>query len=189
MKTSNTKTLLLCAAMIVVAVFLRISNVELGIFNLVPLAAISLFAGAIFQNRAMAMTIPLLALLLSDTYMEYRDGTGFYGLSQSFVYGGMLLVAILGSYMKNFKPLSVLGYTISGSLLFWIVSNFGVFLEGWNGISFAGLIQTYMMAIPFLDNNMATQLFINSFVSDIIMSGVLFGAYALISKKSLAIAK
>lgn len=189
MKSNNTNTIIFCAAMIVLAAFLRISNVEIGVFNLVPLAAMSLFSGAVIRNKSLAYMIPLGALLISDTYLHFTKGIGFYGIAQVFVYIGMMLVTLLGTSIKNFKSISLLGYTLSGSLLFWVVSNLGVFAEGWYGYSLTGLMNTFMMAIPFLENEMATQLFVNSIVSDMIMSVVLFGAYKLVAKNAIAVAK
>ncbi len=189
MKTTNTRLLLICSLLVVATAFLRVLNLEMGLFHLTPLAAISLFTGAVIKDKSYAYMLPLGALLISDIFLEVTSGTGFYGMSQLFVYIGMMSVAFLGTKMRSFKPLSIAGFSIAGSTLFWIISNLGVFLGGYYGFSFTGFIQTYVMAIPFLGNEMSNTLFINAFASDLFMSFVLFGTYAFVRKSQLSVAK
>jgi hypothetical protein len=56
-----------------------------------------------------------------------------------------------------------------------------VFFGGYYGISFHGLATTYLMAIPFYTPT-GTSMFLNSFVGDLMFSGILFGSYALVSR-------
>lgn len=181
----NNFTSLFAVLMILAATFLRIANIEMGLFHLVPMAVISLFSGAVLKNKSLAIGVPVVAMFMSDLFLQFTQGAGFYGVAQFFVYGALILISILGTKMGDMKTTKVLGYTVGSSLLFWLVSNLGVFAGGWYGYSFSGLMTTYAMAIPFLENEMATNLFINSIVSDLIGSGILFGSYALVQKESL----
>jgi hypothetical protein len=177
----------LCASLIVLAAVWRIINAEMHWYHIAPLVAISLFSGSILQRKSYAYILPLAAYLISDVYIELTQGNGFYGISQFFVYGGMALVVALGTFMKKQSLVNVFGYSIGGSLLFWLVSNLGVFFSGYNGLNLSGLVTTYVMALPFLSKDgVSTELFFNSIVGDVIFSGILFGLYAMLKNKVLA---
>lgn len=181
----HTRTILLCTALILVAAISRIINAETHWYNFGPMVAISLFSGSVLKNKSYAYILPLAAYFLSDLYLQLVHHNGFYGISQFFVYGGMALVVTLGAFMKKINVARVAGFTIGGSLLFWLISNFGVFLGGYWGTGLQGLATTYLMALPFY-NKMGTELFFNAILGDLIFSGVLFGAYALLKSNVLA---
>ncbi|HZH88572.1 MAG TPA: DUF6580 family putative transport protein [Chitinophagaceae bacterium] len=168
--------------LIAFAVIFRVFSVEMSWHNVAPLVGISLLSGFLFKRSALAFLIPLAIYFGSDLYLQLTSGAGFYGVSQYFVYGAMALVALLGTFMKKNKPLSVAGFALSGTLLFWIISNFGVFAAGFYGYSFAGLVQTYLMAIPFY-TPMGTELFVNAIVGDLIFTSMIFATYSVITSK------
>lgn len=184
-KNKNTFTIICCTVLVLLAVVSRIINVETHWYGFAPVVAISLFSGALLKNKVYAYLLPLSAYFLSDLFMQFFTGTpGFYGISQFFVYGAMIFVVLLGMKMKRPKALRILGFTIGGSCIFWLVSNFGVFIAGYYGFSFQGFIATYLMAIPFYTPT-GTTMFLNSFGGDLLFSGVLFGLYALINQARL----
>lgn len=171
------------AVMIVAA---AISRVIPHPYNFTPLVAMGLFAGANFQKGWQAYIIPIAAYFISDLFFSLNGSLGFYGVSQLFVYGAMILVTALGRTMKQPKALTILGYTLSGSTIFWIISNFGV----WVASHYTGdvsyepgltLGMTYIRALPFY-NEYSNALFFGSFAGDLFYSGILFGVYALIKK-------
>lgn len=186
MKNNNSRNLLLCIALVLVAVASRILNAEMHWYHFGPMVAMSLFSGAVLKNKSYSFILPLAAYFISDLYLQMAHQNGFYGISQFFVYGAMALVVLLGIFMKKVNAVNVLGFAIGGSLLFWLVSNFGVFVSGYYGGGLQGLAATYVAAIPFYKNEFATELFLNGIAGDIIFSGVLFGAYALIKNKVIA---
>jgi len=177
------KSIVLVVSLILLASVLRIVNIENNMWlNFSILGGISLFSGAIFKNnKALAFIVPLVSYLLTDIYLqEFTQVQGFYGVSQIFTYASMILVVLLGSTMKNMKALNVLGYSVGGAMTFWIVSNFGVwfsnlFTELEPGLTLAA---TYIRAIPFY-NQFATELFLGTFVGDVVSSASLFAIYAI----------
>ncbi len=166
--------IILAAGLILMAATARILNYEMHLYNLAPVAAIGLFGGAVLKNKQLALLMPLLALFIGDIYIElFPSGAGmrgFYGAEQLFVYGGMLLVTLLGMQMKQPGAVKVLGYSVAGSLVFFVLSNFGSFISGMYGYDLSGLAATYVMAIPF---------FKNTLLSDLVGNTVLFGSYHL----------
>lgn len=181
----NKSTIILCTVLVLLAAILRMVNAEYGWYNFGPLAAMSLFSGTVLGRKPLAFILPLAAYFISDAYMQFAHHNGFYGISQSFVYGAMIIIALFGSMMKKQNVLNVLGFSIGGTLLFWIISNFGVFAGGYWGTGVAGFTKTYLMALPFYKNEFATDLFLNALLGDIIFSGALFGIYGLLNRPSV----
>jgi hypothetical protein len=137
--------------------------------NFTPLAALALFSGASFAGKRAAFLVPLCGLLLSDLVL------GFYPIS-AFVYGSVALITCLGFWLRRRNTVSRLaGTTLAGALLFFVVTNFGVWVLGaWYPRTVAGLGECFVAAIPFLGNTVA---------SDLLYSALLFGGLALLEKR------
>lgn len=179
---SNYTNILLAGGLILMAVVARIVNYEMAIYNMAPVAALGLFSGSVVNNKKMAYLLPLLAMFISDAYIEFfTPMKGFYDISQFFVYGAMAIITFMGTTMKNHKALRIAGYSIAGSAIFFILSNFGTFLTGYWGLDFNGFVTTYLMALPFYTKE-GSAFFFNTFIGDLVFSGLLFGAYALLKR-------
>ncbi|HTG57112.1 MAG TPA: DUF6580 family putative transport protein [Niabella sp.] len=179
------------AAIILVAALSKLIFSHFEVYNLSPLVAIALFGGSQFKNKGWAYCFPVLAFLISDLAFYLIGKTGFYGVSQFFVYGSILLITAMGTTLHNPKPIKILGYSLTGSALFWMISNFGV----WVGSRIPGAIEyepgltlgmTYLRALPFY-NEISTQMFRNAFGGDIFYTFLLFGLYALVQKTTPAV--
>ena len=151
--------------------------------NFTPLCAIALFGAKYFRNRNLAFLIPIVALWFSDVIInnfilsQYFEGFTFFYSGFYWQYGTFLLITFLGrKTLNNFSFLKLLGVSISSSLLFFIISNFGV----WVSSSFytkdiMGLITCYTAAIPFYFGTLSGSVFYSFF---------LFGSYELLSKNT-----
>lgn len=123
--------------------------------NFAPIAAIALFGG-VYLSKKMAFILPILAMVISDYFL------GFYQFSlMAFVYLSFLICVILGFWLKNHKKwYTIFGTSLSGSILFFLLTNFAVWVfTGWYSKNFSGLVQCYLMAIPFLKNTIFGDLF------------------------------
>lgn len=177
MKTSQ-RNFLLATLLILVAASVRVFTYEMhALYNLAPIAAIGLFSGAILKDKRLAYIFPLMAMLLGDLYFQFfTHNPGFYGIGQFFTYAGLLAAALLGTKMGKVTVPKVAGFAVAGSLLFFLVSNFGVWVDQFfypvkiYTTNLAGLIDCYIKAIPFS---------VNTFAGDLIFSGVLFTSYYL----------
>jgi len=132
--------------------------------NFAPIGAIAIFSG-IYLPKKWAIILPLIAMLFSDLFI------GFYALPIMFsVYAGFIIMGLIGLQIRKNKKLStVLGGTILGSAIFYLVTNGAVWAFGsLYPHTVAGLMQSYAMAIPF---------FRNSMLGDLFYTGVLVGAY------------
>lgn len=129
--------------------------------NFTPIAAMALFGG-VYLDRRYSILLPLAAMLVSDYFIGFHR-------TMPFVYGSFLLIGLLGLWLKNHKKVHwIVGASLTSSVLFFIVTNFGVWLMGGYPPSFAGLVECYVAAIPF---------FRNTVLGDLFYVAVLFGLY------------
>ncbi|MDP2720944.1 MAG: hypothetical protein Q8O75_03320 [bacterium] len=145
--------------------------------NFAPIAAMALFGGAYLSPRY-APLLPIVALFLGDIFI------GFYSpLVMVSVYGSFVLVGLLGMWLRKRKsPRNVIAAAIGSSLLFFLITNFAVWAAGAYARDPSGLLQSYVMGLPFLKNTLAGDLF---------YTASFFGAYELALKlvKKPALAK
>ena len=122
--------------------------------NFTPILGLAVFAGATLDKRIFAFAIPLIAMLVSDIFI------GFHA-SILTVYFAIALNVLIGIYlMKKFTYLRAIGSLISGVIIFYIITNFAVWLgSSLYSKDFAGLISCYIMALPFLQNTLISSLF------------------------------
>ncbi|MHC4324702.1 MAG: DUF6580 family putative transport protein [Planctomycetota bacterium] len=141
--------------------------------NMTPIAAMALFGGVYFANRRTAFLVPLAAMFLSDLALGFFVyDFGWFHWFMPFVYAGFVVTVCLGLLIRHrLTPLVVGGTALISSVLFFIITNFGVWLTG--GLypkTLAGLAGCYVAAIPFFRNTLAGNAF---------YSLVLFGGFAL----------
>ena len=137
-------------------------------------SAIALFAGAQIADRRLAFFVPLAALFLTDLALGLHAG-------MLFVYACVAAMVLMGQAMGARPQVAKLaGASLAGSVLFFIVTNFGVFaLDGMYEKSLAGLAECYVLAIPF---------FQNALLGDLVFTALLFGGFELLRRKLPALA-
>jgi len=129
--------------------------------NFTPIIAVAIISGYFFKNFNLSVLILLTAMLISDLFI------GFYE-NIIFVYVSLILITFIFHKISSkikFKNLFIYGF--AGSVIFFLVSNFGVWALGSPGVndiaydkSLSGLIQCYILAIPFFGNTfMSTLIF------------------------------
>ena len=127
--------------------------------NFTPIIAVALISGYFFKNINLSLLILLVAMLLSDLFI------GFYE-NMIFVYASLLLITFVSHKISkkiNYKNLFI--YCFAGSLIFFIFSNFGVWALGSPGVldvayerNISGLVECYILAIPFFGNTFLSTL-------------------------------
>lgn len=136
--------------------------------NFAPVAAISLFSGFFFRRYFMAL--PLVIMLVSDIFI------GLYEWKlMAVVYFSFIVIIFLGMSLRNNKStMSIIGYSLAGSFLFFILTNFAVWLfSSWYVHSYGGLLNCYAMAIPF---------FKNTLTGDLFYTAMIFGCYEILAQ-------
>ena len=141
--------------------------------NFTPIIAVAIMSGYFFKNINLSFLTLVVAMLIGDLFI------GFYE-NMIFVYASLLLITFVFykiSNKINFKSLFIYGFV--GSLIFFIISNFGVWALGSPGVydivyekNLNGLVECYILAIPFFGNTF--------------LSTVIFAYPAIFIYKSLA---
>ena len=134
--------------------------------NATPIAAMALFGGAMLPKR-WGWILPIVAMLATDALI------GWYSLPIMLsVYGSFVLVNLIGSAFRNKISIStVLGGSLAGSLIFFVITNFAVW--AWTPMyssTTGGLIACYVAALPFLRGTL---------LGDIGYTAAIFSTYAL----------
>jgi hypothetical protein len=141
--------------------------------NFTPIASMALFGGVHFTKKKTALLVPLAAMYLSDLALGFffYDFGWFHGF-MPFVYASFMLTVCLGFLVRRrLTPLTVGSAALAGSIMFFIISNFGVWLvSNFYPKTPAGLLSCYVAAIPFFRNMLAGNVFYTL---------VLFGGFAL----------
>src|SRR3954451_1218927 len=139
--TANHSRILAILSAILVAAMLRLVPHPP---NFTPIGAMALFSGAYLGRRGVAFVAPLAALLLSDLAL------GFYHGMATVYFSVALIVAIGWLAIPRITPIRVSAAAIASSVLFFIITNFGMWLfSGFYPHTFAGLTACYVAAIPF----------------------------------------
>jgi len=147
--------------------------------NFAPIATMALFGGTYF-SRKISFILPLAIMAISDLFIGYYDPRLMIS-----VYGSFLLCVVLGFWLKEHKKwYTVLGSSFLSAIIFFFITNFAVWVFApWYAKTFSGLVQCYIMAIPFFKNTLLGNLF---------YVVVFFGAYEAVEvwiKKRFAILK
>jgi hypothetical protein len=139
--------------------------------NFTPVGGLSLFAGGRLRGWR-AFLLPLALMAVTDPLV------GGYSFATPFVYAGFLINVWLGSrLLRNTEsPLRIGAAAGIGSLQFFIITNFGVWLNFPTTYTHTvtGLVSCYAAAIPFYGRTLA---------ADLLYSGALFGLHAWLSRR------
>jgi hypothetical protein len=139
--------------------------------NFTPVGGLSLFAGARLRGWRMYL-LPLALMLVTDPLV------GGYSFATPFVYAGFLINVWLGSRLlrSTESPLRIGAAAGIGSLQFFIITNFGVWLQFPTTYAHTvpGFVSCYMAAIPFYGRTLA---------ADLLYSAALFGLHAWLSRR------
>lgn len=130
--------------------------------NVVPVAAIAIFSGA-YLNKKIVPWVPLAIMMLSDIVI---------GLHDIFIYtwGAFIIAGYMGMWLREKRtPVRILGISVSSALVFFVISNFGVWIN-WYPHTIHGFIDCYVKALPFLRNTM---------IGNVVFASLLFGLYEL----------
>jgi hypothetical protein len=136
--------------------------------NFSPIDAMALFGGAYLGRRALAFAAPLGAMFVSDAII------GFHPYMWATYLSVVLIVLIGWAVRGRISIVRVGAAAVAGSALFFVLTNFSV----WLGSevypqTLGGLAACYVAAIPFFQNTLAGDLF---------FSGLLFGGFALLER-------
>jgi len=120
--------------------------------NFTPILAVGVFSGFYFKEFFLGSLIVILSMFIGDLFLGFHS-------TMIFTYVSLVAAVSLGLLIKNLKITSILFTGISSSVIFYLVTNFGAWLTiPMYEKNFAGLIQSYVLAIPFFHNTLLSTL-------------------------------
>jgi hypothetical protein len=166
MNSNLTPRFLVLAGLILIAAFTRLIPHPP---NFTAIGAMALFGGAYFSKKSLAYAVPLIAMFFSDIIIGFHPG--MYAVYLSFI-----LIVMIGTSLRNKKKAgNIFLASVSASVLFFIITNFALWLTGSLYPKTAvGLAACFTAAIPF---------FHYTLLGDLLFVGVLFGAFELAKVK------
>jgi hypothetical protein len=164
----------------IIILIAAISRLFPHIPNFTPITAMALFGGVYFKNKPSAFLVPLSAMFISDCILELLTGWGFHN-TIAYVYISIVLITGIGMFLKRTLSVqTVLLGSVSSSVLFFIITNFGVWAASGFQHGAAGLSATYLKGVPFFAPTLAGDIFFN---------GILFGSFYLAQRRLPALVK
>lgn len=125
--------------------------------NFTSLIALSFYVPAILGLSYIPAVI--LSFAITDIVIGYHTGTFF-------TWGSVFLIGMIAQFFSK-TLISRLSGALIGALIFFLVTNFGVWVSGMYGYTLAGFVDCYFLAIPFFTYSlMSTLLF--SFIIEIL---------------------
>ena len=132
--------------------------------NFTSLLALSFYVPALLGTRFIPAL--MLSFILTDIVIGFHNTTFF-------TWGSILVIGLMSNYFTN-SILKRLSGALIGALIFFIITNLGVWSIGSYGYTLVGFITCFTLAIPF---------FAYSLVSTFIFSGIIEGVYKLYCNK------
>ena len=162
--------------------FAALSRMLPHTYNFSPLGAMALFGAVHFTNKWQAFIIPITATWLSDLFINnviyaqyYPEFTWFY---EGFYwqYASYLLIGLVGMVViSKVNVPRVLTGLLASSTIFFLVSNFGVWVGSKTYTQdIAGLSLCYAAGLPFIKGTM---------MGDLVYGTILFGGFAWLEKR------
>jgi hypothetical protein len=136
-QTFNPRTIAVFIFILAAAVLRVVFNLQpaLAVFaNFTPVGAMALFSGAYFNKPSKAFLFPLITLWLSDIVLSrltFQHEWRLFYHGCYFTYGSFALMVLAGKYLlRNVSVKSVMLSALAITAIHWIVTDFGVWLDG-----------------------------------------------------------
>lgn len=141
--------------------------------NFAPITALAIFVSARWGARR-----GVLALLGSMAISDMMLGT-YDPKLMAVVYGSFAAAVLIGRWVgKDISAQRIILGSLGSSVFFYLTTNFAVWaFASWYPHTAAGLMQSYVLALPF---------FRNALSGDLLFSGIFFGAYVILRKLTAA---
>ena len=127
--------------------------------NFTSLLALSFYVPALIGIRYLPFLV--LSFVLTDMVIGFHSAT-------LFTWGSVILIGLISKYFTKNILLRMIG-ALSGGVIFYLVTNFGVWLLGSYSYSLEGFLLSYTLAIPFFTSSIVSIIFFS-----IIIEGIYF---------------
>tara|TARA_B100000963_G_C22614969_1_gene666839 strand:+ start:2032 stop:2520 length:489 start_codon:yes stop_codon:yes gene_type:complete len=138
--------------------------------NFTSLLALSFYIPAVFGIRYIPAVV--FALLFTDLIIGLHS-------TMIFTSGSIILIGLISKHFNKSIMFRISG-ALLGAIIFFVLSNFGVWLNGSYGYNFNGILSCYILALPF---------FGYSILSTLIFSVIIETVYKFYNKNFVNILK
>ncbi len=107
--------------------------------NFTSLIALSFYVPALLGMRYIPAVV--ISFAITDFIIGYHSGTHW-------TWGSVLIIGFVSSYFTRDLFFRLFGAVFAG-VIFFIITNFGVWTSGMYGYTFKGLLNCFVLAIPF----------------------------------------
>ena len=132
--------------------------------NFTSLLALSFYVPAILGLRYIPALI--LSFAITDLFI------GFHGLAL-FTWGSVIFIGLISKFFLVNRKNRIFGCLLS-VLIFFVITNFGVWSLGSYGYTLNGLITCYTLAFPFLGNPLISTIIFASIIEILLSNKKLF---------------
>lgn len=122
--------------------------------NFTSLLALSFYIPAILGVKFIPAL--LVSFFLTDLII------GFHAVT-IFTWGSVFLIGLMSKFFLQNISSRLLG-TLLGAIIFFVITNFGVWSLGSYGYNFEGLILCYTLAIPFFGNTLISTIIFSTII-------------------------
>ena len=107
--------------------------------NFTSLIALSFYVPVLLGVRYLPAL--LISFAITDLIIGYHSGTHW-------TWGSVFIIGIISVYFKG-NHFTRIGGALTGAIIFFIITNFGVWTTGMYGYTMQGFFNCYVLAIPF----------------------------------------
>ena len=121
-------------------------------YNFTPLLAAGIFSGFYFKQFFVGLFVIIFSMFVGDLYLGFHN-------TMFFTYIALVVPVGLGIFVRYFKFTEILVTGLISSIGFFLITNFGAWLTiDMYEKNLAGLINSYILAIPFFHNTLISTL-------------------------------
>ena len=121
-------------------------------WNFTPVLAAAVFSGFYFKQFYLGLFVVMFSMFIGDLFLGFHS-------TMLFTYLSLVVAVFIGSYVKKLKFFQILLSGFSSSITFFAITNFGSWLTlDIYEKNFSGLLQSYVLAIPFFHNTIISTL-------------------------------
>lgn len=125
--------------------------------NFTSLIALSFYVPAIFGSRY--MPVVLLSFVFTDLVIGFHN-------TLLFTWGSVIFIGIFSRYFTK-SILTRISGALTGALIFFIITNFGVWVSGMYQANLNGLIESYVMGLPFFGYSLVSTFIFGSLIETV----------------------
>ena len=126
--------------------------------NFTSLIALSFYMPAIFGRKF--IPVLMICFMFTDLIIGIHN-------TVLFTWGSVLIIGLMSIHFKNGISKRILG-SLAGAIIFYLISNFGVWILGAYEYSLKGIIECYTLALPFFTQTVISTLVFASVIEVLI---------------------